>query len=176
MSHEADELPRAHALRREDGADADETVSLDYEGRFVRRKRLVSDTGRPFLVDLAEVTSLDDGDALELTDGRVVGIRAAPEALLAVTGPSLARLAWHIGNRHTPCRIEAERLLIRADHVLADMLRRLGAEVTEVTGPFEPEGGAYGHGRTFGHAHDHGHGHGHDHGHDHDHGHVHGAT
>jgi urease accessory protein len=63
------------------------------------------------------------------------------------------RLAWHIGNRHTPCQIEAHRLVIRADHVLADMLRGLGAEVTEATEAFTPEGGAYGLGRTMGHAH-----------------------
>lgn len=159
------DLPRAHAVRRQGGAAAGETVSLDYEGRFLRRKRLVSDAGLAFLADLAEVTSLDDGDALELTDGRLVAVRAAPEALLAVTGPSLARLAWHVGNRHTPCRIEADRLLIRDDHVLADMLRGLGAEVTPLTAPFQPEGGAYGHGRTLGHSHDHDHGHAPAHGH-----------
>jgi len=147
------DLPRAHVVHRQAGADAPEAVSLDYEGRFLRRKRLETDAGMPFLVDLAEVVSLDDGDALELTDGRRVAVRAAPEALLAVTGPSLARLAWHVGNRHTPCRIEADRLLIRDDHVLADMLRGLGAEVTPLTAPFRPEGGAYGHGRTMGHSH-----------------------
>ncbi len=146
------DMPRAHSVRRHAHATG-ETVSLDYEGRFLRRKRLVTDAGRPFLVDLSEVVSLDEGDALELSDGTLVTICAAPEALLAVTGPSLARLAWHVGNRHTPCRIEAGRLLIRDDHVLADMLRQLGAEVTPLTGPFRPEGGAYGHGRTLGHAH-----------------------
>jgi urease accessory protein len=151
------DLQKAHAVRRGSGAGAADSVSLDYEGRFLRRRRLESDRGQPFLVDLAEVVSLDDGDALELTDGRLIAVRAAPEALLAVTGPSLARLAWHVGNRHTPCRIEAERLLIRDDHVLADMLRRLGAEVTPLTAPFQPEGGAYGHGRTLGHSHGHAH-------------------
>ena len=164
------DTPRSHVVRRQGGAEAQDSVWLDYEGRFLRRRRLVTAGGEAILVDLAETTSLDDGDALELEDGRLVGVRAAPEALLAVTGPSLARLAWHIGNRHTPCRIEADRLLIRDDHVLADMLRRLGAEVVPLTAPFQPEGGAYGHGRTMGH--DHGHGDGHSHGHGHGHGHA----
>ena len=166
------DAPRAHAVRRQGGAEAQDCVSLDYEGRFLRRRRLVTAGGEALVVDLAETTSLDDGDALELEDGRLVGVRAAPEALLAVTGPSLARLAWHVGNRHTPCRIEADRLLIRDDHVLADMLRRLGAEVVQLVAPFQPEGGAYGHGRTMGH--DHGHGQGHGHGHAGDDGHAHG--
>lgn len=129
-------------------------VTLDYEARFIRRKLLTTDRGRPLLVDLVQVTSLDQGGALQVTDGQLVGVRAAPEPLLQVTGPDLPRLAWHIGNRHTPCQIEGTRLLIQRDHVIHTMLTHLGAEVTEVTEPFTPEGGAYGHGRT--HSHEHG--------------------
>ena len=110
------------------------------------------------------MTSLEDGDALALDDGRLIEVAAAAEPLLEVRG-DLARLAWHIGNRHTPCEIRADRLVIRRDHVMAGMLAGLGAEMVETEGPFRPEGGAYGHGRTHGHgdglaqAHDHGHEH-----------------
>jgi urease accessory protein len=128
------------------------SLTLTYEDRFLRRKRLVTDQGEAILLDLAETTSLDHGDALQLEDGRRVAIFAAPEPLIAVRG-NLTRLAWHIGNRHTPCQIEADRLLIREDHVLADMLLRLSADIERVTEPFTPEGGAYGHGRTHGHEH-----------------------
>ena len=109
----------------------------------------------PVLVDLPETVSLEDGDALVLESGARLGVIAADEPLLAVSGPNLARLAWHIGNRHTPCRIEADRLLIREDPVLAHMLEGLGADLARVHAPFAPEGGAYGHGRTLGHAHEH---------------------
>ncbi|MEY8839932.1 urease accessory protein UreE, partial [Cribrihabitans sp. XS_ASV171] len=128
-------------------------VSLDYEGRFLRRKMLTLEDGRPLLVNLPKTTSLDHGGVLVLDDGAEIEIVAAPEALLEVTGPDLVRLAWHIGNRHTPCQIGADRLLIQRDHVLHDMLTRLGATLREVTEPFTPEGGAYGHGRTHGHSH-----------------------
>lgn len=127
-------------------------VVLGYEDRFLRRKRLTAASGEAFLVDLAETANLLAGDAFELSDGRLIEIAAAEEPVLVITG-DLVRLAWHIGNRHTPCQIEAARLLIRADHVLADMLRGLGASVTEARAPFTPEGGAYGLGRTMGHAH-----------------------
>lgn len=127
-------------------------VILGYEDRFLRRKRLLMASGDAFLVDLAETTNLLAGDAFELDDGRLVEITAAEEPVLVIKG-DLVRLAWHIGNRHTPCQIEADRLVIRADHVLADMLRGLGATVTEAQAPFTPEGGAYGMGRTMGHAH-----------------------
>lgn len=149
------DLPRAQRVVRGGGSAAPDHVALDYEGRFLRRRRLETTGGNAFLVDLPEVVSLDDGDAFELPDGQLIAVHAAPEALLAVTGEGLARLAWHIGNRHTPCRIEAERLLIREDHVLADMLRKLGATVEPLSAPFVPEGGAYGHGRTLGHTHTH---------------------
>lgn len=127
-------------------------VVLGYDERFLRRKRLTMASGDAFLVDLAETTNLLAGDAFELDDGRLVEIAAAEEPVLVIRG-DLVRLAWHIGNRHTPCQIEPDRLVIRADHVLADMLRGLGATVTEAQAPFTPEGGAYGMGRTMGHAH-----------------------
>lgn len=147
-------LPSAHLLHRAGQWPrlAMGRVVLGYDERFLRRKRLVTAAGEPFLVDLAETMNVLAGDAFELSDGRLVEVAAAVEAVLVVTG-DLTRLAWHIGNRHTPCQIETDRLVIRADHVLADMLRGLGATVTPVDAPFTPEGGAYGMGRTMGHAH-----------------------
>ncbi|MDJ0827119.1 MAG: urease accessory protein UreE [Rhodobacter sp.] len=143
-------LPRA-ILVEHDGTVVDH-IALDYEARFLRRKRLETASGLAFLADLPETVSLSGGDRLVLEDGRRIEVRAATETLLQVTG-DLPRLAWHIGNRHTPCQIEAHRLLIRRDHVLAAMLRGLGADLREVEEPFAPEGGAYGHGRTMGHSH-----------------------
>lgn len=169
-------LPTARDMRPGAGAGAEETVALTYDARLLRRRRLVAASGLAFLVDLPRTTSLDHGDALVLEDGRRVGVEAAPEALLRVTasGTDLPRLAWHVGNRHAPAQIEADGLLVQRDPVMAKMLTGLGAEIAEVTAPFTPEGGAYGHGRTMGHDHGHSHGPG-DHGHHHhEHGHEHG--
>lgn len=167
--------PVATAIARAPGvARPADRISLSYDQRFLRRRRLVADGGLSFLVDLPETVSLQAGDAFLLSDGRAVAVEAAAEPVLRVAG-DLPRLAWHIGNRHTPCQFAGDALVIRADHVLLAMLRQLGAEVTEAVQPFAPEGGAYGHGRTLGHDHS-GHGHGghghggHDHGaHDHPH-------
>lgn len=151
-------------------------AELDYEDRFLRRKVLTLKDGRTVLADLPKTTSLDHGGVLVTTTGEEIAIAAASQPLLAVTGTDMVRIAWHIGNRHTPCQIEAERLLIQHDHVIRDMLIRIGATVAEVHKPFTPEGGAYGMGRTHGHDHSHSHGpdsHSHDHGHSHDHTHDH---
>lgn len=129
------------------------TCVLDYEGRFLRRKMLVTTEGLSFAVNLEKTTSLNDGDALELDDGTLVQIKAAQEPLLSITGSDLLRLAWHIGNRHTPCQIERDQLLILRDPVIRHMLEHLGAQVTEIEAAFTPEGGAYGHGRTHSHEH-----------------------
>lgn len=150
-------LPVAQVLKRAGhwtGTPADRVV-LDYEGRFLRRKRLTAEGGLGFVLDLEQTTSLDAHDALELADGRLVEVVAAPEEVLEVRGANLARLAWHIGNRHTPCQIAEDVLLIRRDPVIRHMLEHLGASVAEAVHPFTPEGGAYGHGRT--HSHEHGH-------------------
>ena len=94
---------------------AADSVTLDYEGRFLRRKALATDGGAVLHVDLSETMSLDDQDAFETTAGALIGVHAAPEPLveLLAEGAALARLAWHVGNRHTPAQIEQGRLLIR---------------------------------------------------------------
>lgn len=144
----------AQAVETAFSGEASDSCTLDYDARFVRRKRLVTDSGLSFLIDLEQTTSLNAGDVLVLSDGNRVRINAAPEDLYAVTG-NLTHLAWHIGNRHTPCQIEADRLLIQRDKVIGHMLEHLGATLTEVSEPFTPEGGAYGHGRTHAHEHVH---------------------
>lgn len=145
------------ALSLTSGAGADGSVTLTYADRYRRRAVLKSDLGEDILLDLAEATELTPGGTLALEDGRSITVAAAPEPLAEVhaAGATLARLAWHIGNRHTPCQVCEDRLLIQRDHVLEDMLRGLGAEVRHVDTSFQPEGGAYGKGRTHSHAHAH---------------------
>ena len=137
-----------------DAISADGVITLDYEGRFLRRKRLVTDEGEAFLVELPETVSLSATDGFILDDRRIIAIRPKPEPLVKITHNHLPRIAWHIGNRHTPCQIEQHYLLIQQDHVLENMLELLGATIEKLEAPFTPEGGAYGHGRT--HSHEHG--------------------
>ncbi|MFO1049745.1 MAG: urease accessory protein UreE [Geminicoccaceae bacterium] len=141
-------LPRATAIVSE-GTPAT-TVTLAYDDRHRRRLRFAADDGRAFLLDLPEARVLRDGDLLALDDGTLLQVRAAPESVLDVSAPdplALARIAWHLGNRHTPTQILPGALRIRADHVLEHLLTdHLGAAVTAATAPFDPEGGAYGHG------------------------------
>lgn len=141
------------------------TITLDETARHRRRMKMVSDNGIEFLLDLAEARLLRHGDGLLLDDGRVIEVRAAPEDLLEIRGRDarhLLALAWQIGNRHLAAQILPDRILIRRDHVIRDMLEGLGGTVADVSAPFDPEGGAYGdaHGA---------HGHGHTHAHHHDH-------
>jgi urease accessory protein len=150
---------RAQAVNRPAGAGpCAGTVTLAWDARYRRRGVIHTDGGEEVLLDLPEATELRDGDALVFEDGRQVVIRAAPEPLTEVQAEDprhLVRLAWHVGNRHVPAQVEADRLLIRRDHVIEDMLARLGARITHIEAPFTPEGGAYGHGRARGHLHGH---------------------
>ena len=145
----------AHEIKTNIKADhIDDFIDLDYEGRFLRRKKLLSNKGEEFLVELPEAYSLSENDSFLLDDGRVIGINLKPEPLLKITHSNLPRIAWHIGNRHTPCQIRTNFLLIREDHVLEVMLEKLGAQTEKLIAKFTPEGGAYGHGRTHNHHHD----------------------
>jgi urease accessory protein len=172
MDHES--IPRATEVLRAGTwpeAEARDSVLVDFDDRHRRRRLYTGQGGLAFLLDLPEATVLREGDGLALATGGYVRVRAAPEPLVEITAATrehLARLAWHLGNRHLPTQIEGERLLIRNDHVIVHMLEGLGATLRHVDAPFDPEGGAYGeHNRHPGHHHHH---HGdHDHHHDHDH-------
>jgi urease accessory protein len=152
-----------------------DTLTLDREARYRRRIAMTTDRGHKFLLDLPEATYLAHGDVLELSNGGLVKVQAAPEPLLEIHAHdplALARIAWHIGNRHTPAEITADAIYIKPDHVLAEMVEGLGAHVHHVQRAFEPEGGAYGSKGPLhkGHHHHGGQDHAHDHGHDHAHG------
>ena len=110
------------------------------------RIALHTQSGAELLLDLPQAARLRDGDGLALEGGGIVVIRARPEPLIEIDAQSTAtlmRIAWHLGNRHVPVQVGEGFLRIAEDHVLEDLLRRLGASVTHVEGPFEPEGGAY---------------------------------
>ena len=122
-------------------------LTLSYDERHRRRLRFVADAGTEFLLDLPRTAVLCDGDGLALEDGRIIGVTAATEPLLevrAADADQLARLAWHIGNRHLPAQIAIGRILLREDTVIESMLLGLGATVRHVAEPFTPEPGAYG--------------------------------
>ena len=178
------------------GADAraDEVVELPFALRERSRFRATLLSGEEIGVDLARGTLLRHGDRLRLDDGRVVAVEAAPERLLEVhahDAPGLARIAYHVGNRHVPIQVGDGWLRLLPDHVLQAMIERLGGHVHEVEEGFQPESGAYGHSHVH-HAHDdqghggrihafdprHEHRHEHEHRdhehHDHDHDHDHG--
>jgi urease accessory protein len=156
-----------------------DTITLDRAARFRRRIALTTDRGHDLLLDLADTTYLADGDGLLLLNGTYVKVVAAPEPLLEIHAHSaadLARIAWHIGNRHTPAEVTEVALYIQPDHVLEAMVIGLGAHVHHVKRPFEPEGGAYGHKGTLQVGHHHGSGHTHAADHaavHHDHAHAH---
>jgi urease accessory protein len=145
-----------------DDARAVDRVALDAGDRHRRRLVLTGERGTTFLLDLAHATPLRDGDGLVLEDGAIVRIAGLAEPLLEIAAENpcdLARLAWHLGNRHTEIQVKDGKLRIRRDHVLEDIVRRLGATVTLIDAPFDPEGGSHAD---------------HEHGHDHRHG-AHGA-
>jgi urease accessory protein len=129
-------------------ASAVDCIALDAHDRHRRRIVLTGEKGTTFLLDLPRAAALRDGDGLLLDDGAIVRIAGRPEPLVeiaAANAQELARLAWHIGNRHIDVQIVGEVLRIRRDHVIEDMLRGLGARVTPIEAPFEPEAGAYAH-------------------------------
>ncbi len=140
-----------------DPAEAVDRIVLDADQRHRRRMVLTGEGGTVFLLDLPRPVMLKDGDGLVLDDASIVRVIGKPEPLIEVTATTaqeLTRLAWHIGNRHVDMQMVGGKLRIRRDHVLESMLLGLGAKLTPIEAPFDPEPGAYGH-REGDNGHDH---------------------
>ena len=146
-----------------DAAAAVDAVHLDHDARHRRRIMLTTEGGHDVLLDLARAVQLREGDGLALDEGGVLRVVARAERLLEIhahDAGELARIAWHLGNRHLPVQFRGDRLRIRVDHVIAEMVAILGGHVAPIEAPFDPESGAYAGGQSH-----------HDLGHDHAHGH-----
>tara|TARA_Y100001936_G_C15892399_1_gene568727 strand:+ start:295 stop:741 length:447 start_codon:yes stop_codon:yes gene_type:complete len=130
-----------------------DNISLSYEERFIRRKKLIADNGTEFLVNLKETISVDENHFFELENGKVIKIISKEENLIEIKGKNIKQIIWHIGNRHLPCQIEETRILIQEDPVILDMILKLDGNINKVFEKFNPEGGAYGLGRTHSHKH-----------------------
>jgi urease accessory protein len=136
---------------------AEDGVTLAFDDRHRRRIRLRTDGGEDILLDLPKAKAMAHGDGLRISDGRWLAVRAAPEPLLEIRCPTpqaLVRMAWHLGNRHLPTDVTADRLRIRPDHVIEAMVRGMGATADKIIAPFQPEGGAYDN-HAGEHSHDH---------------------
>jgi urease accessory protein len=126
---------------------------LTFDERTKSRLLLRLDNGEQAALIVERGRLLRGGEQVQLVDGRYVEIVALDEPLLeAVSGdPQLiARVAYHLGNRHVAVQFMKGGLRFLADHVLAEMVAGLGLKVTSLNAPFEPEGGAYGHHHAHG--------------------------
>lgn len=133
-------------------------VTLEHADRQKSRGLLRLDDGSEAALILERGSGLRHGDRLLADDGLVIAVEAAREGLSIVTSGDpldLMRAAYHLGNRHIPVQIEALRLAYLHDHVLDDMVRELGFQVSFAAERFEPESGAYGGRGEHPHAHAH---------------------
>ena len=136
-------------------------LTLPFELRQKSRLRTRTDGGEDAWLTLPRGEILRGGDLIAASDGRVIEVVALPEKLAHIESDDLLRVAYHLGNRHVPVQLGRAFLRIAADHVLEDLARKLGARVSHVEAPFEPEGGAYHQHDEMGHGgkiHDHHHG------------------
>jgi urease accessory protein len=138
-----------------------DSVLLGADARRVQRGELVGSNGARYALELATPVRLRMGDALELEDGSLVEVVAEAEPLIEVRAADLvhlAKLAWHLGDRHVPLQVLGNRLRLRRDPAIEALLQGLGARIAAIEAPFDPEGGAYAaddaHARAHHHHHD----------------------
>jgi urease accessory protein len=161
-------MPRVATIVRKPAVKADrvvDTITLDHAARNRRQARLTGEGGTEIVFDLDMDTTINDGDALRLEDGRLIQVKAASERLLEVRAENplrLMRLAWHLGSQHGLVEINSDAVYVEDNPAVAELVRGQGCVATPVERAFRPERSAH-------HCdHDHGHHHGHHH-HDHSH-------
>lgn len=150
-----------------------DTLTLDYTTRTRGRFKASSDGGREVGVFLDRGPVLRHGDGLTGEDGQTIRVQAAVEPVVTArleAGLPLARLSYHLGNRHVQLAIGVDGdglgwVRFPPDHVLEALAERLGARLEHHDAPFDPEPGAYARAGEGSHHHHHGHHHGHDHAH-----------
>jgi urease accessory protein len=172
-------MPRVTTIVRKPAVKADrvvDTITLDHEARNRRQGTLRAEGGTEVLLDLDMETTVNDGDALRLEDGRLVQVKAAAEALLEVKAENplrLTRLAWHLGSSHGLVEVTGDALYVENNPAVAELVRGQGCTATPVERPFKPERSAHvcdhDHGHHHGHGHSHAESHAHAHAHSHDH-------
>jgi len=143
-----------------------DTLILDYAQRSARKLAATGVKGLAVEIDLHEPRRLRTDDLLELDDGTLVDVVAAPEPIIearVTDAAGLVRLAWQLGDRHVPVQVLANRIRVQGTEAAETLLKSFGVKTARIEAPFEPEGGAY---EAQAHAY---HDHAHDHGHDHDH-------
>ena len=143
-----------HSRAKQSDAAPGGELELPFEQRQKTRFRAKLASGEAVAVLLPRGEVLRGGDRVTASDGRVIAIVAEPESLLHIecsSASELARAAYHLGNRHVAVQVGAGFLRIAHDHVLENMLRQLGAKVSPISAPFEPEAGAYAGGHKHGH-------------------------
>ncbi|MBL4901471.1 MAG: urease accessory protein UreE [Desulfocapsa sp.] len=139
----------------EPSAEATGTITLPWSQRTKSRQRVQLDNGEEAGLFLERGVILRDGDCLASEDGRIIKIRAATETVSSAYCEDplqLARICYHLGNRHVDLEISAKQVRYPHDHVLDSMLLGMGLTPKIEQAPFEPETGAYGEG----HGHSHG--------------------
>jgi len=117
------------------------TITLPFDQRHKRRCLMKADSGEEFLLNLQQTVILQDGDILELSDGRLISVKAADEDVLDLhseEADTLIKLSWTLGNMHFPIEIRSSSIRVRYDHVLEHDLKSFGMKFIRHQAPFTP--------------------------------------
>lgn len=104
-------------------------LELEWEelNKRILRKQTVK--GKDIALSLESSGTLKYGDVLYEDEDTLIVIRTEREKAYVIkpkTMKEMGRMAFEIGNRHTPCIIEDNEILVRYDHTLEKLMDEVG--------------------------------------------------
>ncbi|GAB2567091.1 urease accessory protein UreE [Gracilibacillus alcaliphilus] len=120
-------------------AETVEWIELDWEELNKRILRKFTTKGREIAIILEE-QGLQYGDILYQDETSTMAIRTKSEPAYVIRPASITemgKIAFELGNRHTPCIIEGNEIIVRYDRTLEDIFAKTGVAYVQTEKRFK---------------------------------------
>lgn len=117
-----------------------EWIELDWEELNKRILRKNTDNGTDVAISLEGDSHLHVGDILYQDEDAIIAVRTKLEPAYVVnpkTMTEMGKVAFELGNRHTPCLVTDNEIIVRFDETLESIFIETGVKYEKTERRFE---------------------------------------
>lgn len=127
-------------------------LEVEWEELAKRILRKDTEAGRDISISLEPGEHLETGGLLYEDENLQIAVRTTLEDVYVITPASMTemgKVAFELGNRHTPCLVEDDNITVRYDSTLETIFKDIGVayklEQRRIDRPFKYKGHAHAH-------------------------------